>query len=201
MTNETDNNVNVFFTSDTWFGRVNILELRNRSEFKTITEMDNKIITNWNKLVKPNDIVYVCTNFTTDPHSLAKAARSLNGHIMIINGGENQALLEMIEQNKEEYPNIEILYEQIYPLVEYDAIVSPYPLKDWPGKETGTLNIHGYTNTLKDIDIVDGSINVSIDLWEYCPVEINRLIRYVNLMRTKRDKIYEFNKERENQQE
>jgi len=51
-----------WFTSDTHFGHFNIIEYCNRP-FKTVDEMNSKLIRFWNERVKPDDIVYFLGDF------------------------------------------------------------------------------------------------------------------------------------------
>lgn len=51
-----------FFTSDTHFGAERTLEL-SRRPFRTVEDMDLQMISNWNKTVRPNDIVYHLGDF------------------------------------------------------------------------------------------------------------------------------------------
>ena len=55
-----------YITSDTWFGRPQILQIANR-KFKDIEAMNTALIKNWNKKVKKNDVVFHLGNFAWDP--------------------------------------------------------------------------------------------------------------------------------------
>ena len=48
----------IYFTADTHFGHENIIRFCNRP-FSSVTEMDETLITNWNRRVKGNDTVYI----------------------------------------------------------------------------------------------------------------------------------------------
>lgn len=48
---------NIYFTSDTHFGHSKVIEYCDRP-FKDVYEMNEKLIENWNSVVKPNDIVF-----------------------------------------------------------------------------------------------------------------------------------------------
>lgn len=53
---------NVFFTADTHFGSERTLELSKRP-WKTVQEMDDGLISNWNKTITCNDLVYHLGDF------------------------------------------------------------------------------------------------------------------------------------------
>ena len=70
-----------FITSDTWFGRPQILQIANRLSFKDIDDMNDKLIKNWNKTVKKNDLVFHLGNFAWDPNTARNVLEKLNGQI------------------------------------------------------------------------------------------------------------------------
>ena len=54
---------NIFFISDTHFGHANMLQFTNYDgtrmrPFDSIEELDELMIENWNKMVKPTDKIY-----------------------------------------------------------------------------------------------------------------------------------------------
>ena len=67
-----------YLTSDTWFGRPQILQIANRLDFKNIEDMNSQLIKNWNKKVKMNDVVFHLGNFAWDPITARKVLRKLN---------------------------------------------------------------------------------------------------------------------------
>ena len=97
-----------YITSDTWFGRPQILQIANRT-FNDLGEMNAALIKNWNKKVKKSDVVFHLGNFAWDPITARKVLKKLNGKIYFLKGNSDRALLEVIH----EFPKAEFLKESI----------------------------------------------------------------------------------------
>lgn len=68
--------INTWFTSDLHLGHTNILEYeKEHRPFKTIEEMNEKLIENWNSVVKQKDIVYVLGDFAFGKSNISLAHR------------------------------------------------------------------------------------------------------------------------------
>ena len=88
----------IYFTSDTHFGSERTLKLSFRP-FKNIEKMDEKIIKNWNKIVKKYDTVYHLGDFGN--YDIVK---KLNGKIILILGNyEMDYMLENFENNFQKF--------------------------------------------------------------------------------------------------
>lgn len=72
--------MNIWFTSDTHFSSIRTLELSKRP-FKTVEEMDETLIKNWNSVVGKDDIVYHLGDF-----GAYSIVNKLNGKINLIFG-------------------------------------------------------------------------------------------------------------------
>ena len=109
--NECNKNKNTFYTSDTHFGSERALKLSKRP-FKTVEEMDWKLIENWNKKVHINDTVYHLGDFGE-----LWPLQYLNGKIYLIAGNYEIDLINKNNQHKEE---LEKSFEKVY----YEAIIN-----------------------------------------------------------------------------
>ena len=72
-----------FATSDTFFGRPSIIDIAKRP-FSSIEEMNESLLDNWNKVVKPNDTVYHLGNLAWNPVIAEDIIKLLNGKIYLI---------------------------------------------------------------------------------------------------------------------
>jgi calcineurin-like phosphoesterase family protein len=167
-----------FLTSDTWFGRPQILQIANRISFRSIEEMNAQLIKSWNKKVKKNDTVIHLGNFAWDADTARHVLEKLNGKIYFLLGNADYALDEV----GEEYDNVTIIENEILHLPEHNIVLSHYPLEVWNGKESGVIHIHGHTVFSHKTDLrVHKRINICTDFWEYSPIKLSSINDIINL--------------------
>lgn len=160
------NYTDFYVTSDTWFGRGSILDIAKR-QFADLNEMNNKLIKKWNSAVNKDDIVFHLGNFAWDPITCENVLKKLNGTIIFLRGNADEALLEQ--------KNIIVSGESILSLNQFDIVLCHYPLKNWPGKDSGTIHFHGHEIYNNDTILTKGCnvVNVCTDFWEYKPVKFS----------------------------
>lgn len=79
----------LFFTADTHFGHANIIKFCNRP-FKTVEEMDETIIQNWNAVVAPDATIFHLGDFCLDSKARWKEIFDrLNGKKYLIIGNHD----------------------------------------------------------------------------------------------------------------
>ena len=165
-----------YITSDTWFGRPQILQIANR-KFNDVDEMNAALIKNWNKVVKKNDIIFHLGNFAWDPQTARQVLKKLNGQIYFMIGSSDEAFLDI----QHEFENISILEDQIMELPQFDSIICHYPLEIWNGKDSGTIHFHGHTVFSHKTDLSKmNRINVCTDFWNYTPVNYLTIKDFIN---------------------
>jgi calcineurin-like phosphoesterase family protein len=169
--------IDFFITSDTWFGRPQILEIAKRSSFSSIEDMNEKLIKNWNKQIKKGDVVFHLGNFAWDPHTARAVLKRLNGEITFLIGNSDDALLEI----EHEFDNITILDDQIVELLQFDSVICHYPLEVWNGQTSGTIHFHGHTVFSHKTDLRDSNrVNVCTDFWNYSPIKFSTIKDFIN---------------------
>lgn len=166
-----------FITSDTWFGRPQILQIANRLSFKDINDMNKQLIKNWNSVVKKNDIVFHLGNFAWDPQTARQVLNKLNGTIYFLVGNADEGFLDI----QHEFDNITVLEDQIVELPQYDSLICHYPLEVWNGKDSGTIHFHGHTVFSHKTDLSQmNRVNVCTDFWGYTPVKYSTIKDFIN---------------------
>lgn len=157
--------MNVFFISDTHFGHENILKFEKEfRNFQTIEEHDEKLIENWNSVVKPNDKIYHLGDFCWK-RKYIEIAKRLNGRKCLILG------------NHDVFPAKEYL-EYFYDVKGVKAfgrniVLTHVPVNPQQLEYRWQYNIHGHlhSNVLED----KRYINVSCEQINLTPIHFDEL--------------------------
>jgi calcineurin-like phosphoesterase family protein len=156
--------MNIFVTSDTFFGRkLAAIE----GGFETIEDMEDSIIDNWNERVKPNDVVYHLGNFGWDPISTESALIHLNGKIFFIGGSYDKHLSE----NSLVKIGRHILLPPISEISKLNAVFSHWPLSNWSNREGNSIHVHGGSK----LENIKNRFCANISNWNWSPIEFDFL--------------------------
>lgn len=160
----------IWVISDTHFGHENIIKYCERP-FKSIWEMNQSMVDNWNSVVKPEDIiyhlgdVYMPTRIFSgeDAWSLLK---KLQGRKRLVLGnhdnGEDKVLLN----------NFQKIRAWRY-FKEYGLLLTHVPVHPDTLNEKTPVNVHGHTHNTSKKD--NRYKNVSVDVTNFSPVNIDEL--------------------------
>jgi len=158
----------IYVTSDTFFGRSSKAKDRG---FANSEEMQTELIKRWNEKVKPTDIVYHLGNFAWDIVSSEHALMNLNGVINLMPSTYDEAAKESFEM----FENAYILDVGIQVIESLECVLSPWPLRTWPGKPYSILHIHGGDKRFKANLLKENRFNANCDLWSLSPVSLDSL--------------------------
>jgi len=158
--------------SDTHFGHQNIIKFTDkdgkliRGQFKTVEEMDETMVDNWNAVVRDQDRVFHLGDVVMNRRCLPILNR-LKGKKVLIKGNHDIFKLSDYTPYFEDiraykvYPNLAIIFSHIP--------VHPYQLKD-----RFIFNGHGHLHQ----NMIDDPryINLCVENTNYKPVDLDELI-------------------------
>lgn len=163
----------IWFISDTHFFHQNILKW-GRSEFNSVEEMNEVMVENWNKVVKPGDIVYHLGDVWMGPSSHEERAKLWSR----LAGGKR-----LIVGNHDDIPYMasggffkKICLWRVWhdkPLLFTHVPVHESAIQG-RALDAGGINVHGHTH-------INGSPegpyrSVCVELNNYTPVHLEELI-------------------------
>ncbi|MGH7974844.1 MAG: hypothetical protein ACREBR_04915 [bacterium] len=177
------------------FGHANIIKYCNRP-FATAGEMDRHIISEWNKIVTKDDVVYHMGDVAfTSPEWCRHIIENLNGYKILILGNHDRAAEKMKERGFQEvHQSLKLTLSD-----GTEANLSHYPYKGSsaedphyrPKFETksviddGKLLINGHVHTAwktKPGKYKNWMINVGMDQWNFKPVSEDELIAFIKTL-------------------
>lgn len=153
-----------FLTSDSHFTHHNILKFLNDDgthlrTFKSVEEMDETMIENWNRVVSPQDKVYHLGDVCFKNAVLDAILPRLNGTKILIKGNHDNLKPSQYLQHFKDIRASWVLDKFVLTHIP----IHPYSLSRWKA------NIHGHThlNTLED----DRYFNVCVENHNYTPAD------------------------------
>ena len=159
--------------SDPHLAHTNVIEYCNRP-FKDTDEMDETIIYNWNSVATDEDTVYCLGDLAFGKGSKEKLKMylpMLKGRIILIRGNHDRETVTWYKRY-----GIEEVHGGEYWVYKPNILLShrPYPTK------APRMNIHGHIhNNLQCIEPRSVYVNVSVEVMNYKPVDLDELIEKV----------------------
>lgn len=132
-----------FYISDLHFGHWNIIRYDNRP-FKSIEEMDNALIENWNKVVSNKDMVYILGDISWhDENKTVEIFKQLNGIKVLIRGNHDNIkggseLAKCFTSTQD--------YAELYLDKKNKVIMSHYPILFWNGQFRNSIHLYGHVH-------------------------------------------------------
>ena len=186
--------MNVYFTSDLHFGHKNIIRFDNRP-FKSVEEMDETLICNWNKKVNNDDLVYILGDISWyNDEKTCEIFSRLNGRKILIKGNHDRV-----------HGNIKNYFEEItdYKEITLDGkhiTLCHYPIVFFNRHHYGAFMFYGHVHNshewqmtenykyeLQQLDISCNMFNVGTMVHNYEPVSFKEIVK--NMIENKRGDI------------
>jgi len=170
--------MSTFITSDCHFFHKNIIKFSNRP-FIDIDHMNESLIKEHNRVVKPGDIVYNLGDFTFDsPEKAVSIIKRLNGKHRFIRGNHDAWLFNKSENNfdaksvihnelirqgskTEKVEWIEDYFEFRENKVLY--CLMHFPLFTWHHSYKGSINLYGHCHANIEDQITGRQMDVGVD--------------------------------------
>ena len=167
----------IWFTSDTHFGAERTLNLSKRP-FKSVSEMNDELINNWNNVVAEDDIVYHLGDF--GDYTIIK---QLKGRVVLVYGNYERRDEKLINNLKDEllnmgfYKVIEsgILVENMTDEIYFNMSHEPSKHKEM---SEHLFNVFGHIHKLQMIKPY--GLNVGTDAHNYTPIDLDTVLHYRN---------------------
>jgi calcineurin-like phosphoesterase family protein len=168
-----------FLTSDLHFGHAKIIGYCDRP-FATREEMDEALVENWNKTVKPSDEVIVIGDFSFyGADKTREISRRLQGKKTLILGNHDWG-------RSEKFWNLcgfDIVLEKTYLDTDLGPVfVQHYPTYDDIVKIQFHGHVHNRWKAKKYVSNERVLVNFSVEKWNYAPVAIEEAYSTVRLM-------------------
>ena len=173
--------MNTYFTSDTHFCHANIIKYCNRP-FKNVDEMDETIITNWNSVVKHDDLVYHLGDVGFG--DIKNVLRRLNGRIILIRGSHDKSALQVPERFEKISSLLEIKIE------DHPIILCHYSMRTWSKSHYNSWCLWGHSHN--KLESWGKSFDIGVDGHNFFPwsfkeiqAKMNELPDNFNLVKEK----------------
>lgn len=178
--------MNKYFTSDLHFGHSNIIKYSNRP-FESVDKMNEVLINNINKRVKQDDVLFIVGDFSCYGGERGVSGTKISGQVYLDKINGNKIL---IAGNHDKNNKVKAHLEGaivILPILG-KATISHYPSTNIHCPFTFNkqiLNYHlcGHIHTewkhFYDVDNNILNINVGIDAWNYIPVSMQEISKYI----------------------
>ena len=172
-------NTKVFIVSDTHFYHSNIIKGMSEwgfRDFKNVKEMNETMIERWNSVVSDDDMVIHLGDFALcKPREIEGLLKRLNGRIFVIKGNHDN-------KNKLKRYGVEV-FGGVMPVNfkykgrSYDVALrhKPEDVKDY------NVIIHGHSHENYKVKIYCDKIyiNMSVEQWDYYPVNVANIVDYI----------------------
>ena len=132
--------------------------------------MDEALITNWNSVVEPDDVVFHLGDYSWYKSDNGIFER-LNGEKVLILGNHDESWVMKLD------------WADVVPYMETkllgkNFVFMHYPIHEWNRKFKGSIHLHGHVhNNFFPTDVMENRHNVSVEAINYKPVDISTFIK------------------------
>lgn len=163
---------NIFVISDTHFNHENILRFRDANgvrfrgkDFQTAEEMNERMVENWNSVVRDQDIVWHLGDvYMTHGEQANEVLSRLRGRKRLCLGNHDNGRDQLLQKHFQKI----MLWRDFR---EFGLLLTHVPVH--PDSLRGSINVHGHIHQNPSPD--ERYRNVCVEWTNYTPVEISSL--------------------------
>lgn len=154
----------VHFVSDLHFLHKNIIQY-NRSYLSDVDEMNNLLVEEWNKVVKPNDLVFdlgdICIG---NPNKVLPLLERLNGFIIHLKGNhDGPTIFEKLQPSLPKHLFLDSPYLKVN-INGQTIVLCHYPIASWENAGRGSIHLYGHCHGSFSLqDKMGKSLDVGVD--------------------------------------
>jgi len=166
-----------YFIADLHFGHGNMIEYENRP-FKDARQMNEALIKNWNSVVTQKDKVFILGDVSFHSKETTKEIISrLYGQKILIMGNHDRG------RNIAWWNEVGFKEVYRYPIVYNDFIILSHEPPSYIPPNTPYFYLYGHVHGSEMYKtITKTSACVSVERWDYTPVEYNKIQDLVKLL-------------------
>lgn len=172
--------MSIFFTADTHFGHAKIIGFCNRP-FNDFKEMDDALISNWNKIIDWKDDVYHLGDFACGPDAtdsyIANIRYRLNGNIHLIGGNHDRKRRGSVLEWSPRVANLPIVWKRDYHELQVGKklfVLYHFPQWSWTEATKGSYHLFGHVHGKYPGN--GRSMDVGVDTNNFTPVHIDDVV-------------------------
>lgn len=176
----------VFFTSDTHFGHSNIIKYCQRP-FNSAEHMDEVLISNWNEVVSPQDIVFHLGDFCFgSDKEWIKILQRLNGTKYLILGNHDLKKIANSNQIKDYFADINMQMRVV--VDKQKMLLNHYPFLCFEGGYQNVWQLFGHVHSSKHstgldkerlVHLFPTQYDVGVDNNNYRPVSFSQVSQII----------------------
>ena len=172
----------IYFTADLHFYHEKIIHHCNRP-FRDLQEMNEKLILNWNSVVRPEDEVYVLGDVTMKGPEKAFAVLSrLSGRKYLVKGNHDYFV---DNADWQQYSWVFRWVKEYHELVWNNQmfVLFHYPIAEWAGFFNGAIHLHGHQHNNPEYNLQQKQaglkrFDVGVDANSFRPVSIEETVKF-----------------------
>ena len=160
----------IYVMSDTHFGHKNVIQYC-RPNFKSVEEMDETLIKNWNDTVDNDDTVFFLGDFALGPSErLVELGKRLNGKKILIRGNHDRA-----SDTKFREAGFQDIFKKPL-LMHFDKFDITIEFSHAPNQEAVYPNVYGHLHEKGTNDKTHFCVCPEVN--NYKPVLLDDIVKY-----------------------